>query len=120
LLGVGESTPSSLSRSYGLQITFSLHISLLGYILYNMSSNSIETVGFEDISSLIDVCRDELERGGFFNQAEMLRGIEVLDRTGAHVALFTIRSLPKSSSDLDILTRHIAAKLNSMVAMAAA
>jgi len=85
-----------------------------------MFLNPTETVGFEDISSLIDVCRDELERGGFLNQAEVLRGIEVLDHTGAHIALFTIRGLPKTSTDLDILTRHIATKLSGMVASAAA
>lgn len=85
-----------------------------------MSLHPIETVGFEDISAMIDICRGELEHSGFSSQAEMLRGIEVLDRSGAEVALFTIRNLPKASADIDVLKRHIASTLNRIVVNAAA
>lgn len=85
-----------------------------------MSLTPIETVGFEDISAMIDICRNELERSGFIDQAEALRGIEVLDRSGAEVALLTLRGMPEASYDIDVLKRHIVGTLNRLATQAAA
>lgn len=85
-----------------------------------MDLTQIETTGFENVSALLDVCRSELERSGFGGQAEALRGIEVLDRSGAEVALLTLRQLPESSRDLDVLKRHVGRVLMDVIRRAAA
>jgi hypothetical protein len=85
-----------------------------------MDLYQIETSGFENASALVDVCRDELDRSGFIGQAEALRGIEVLDRSGAEVALMTLRNLPKASQDLEVLKRHLTRVLNDVIRQAAA
>jgi hypothetical protein len=85
-----------------------------------MDTNIVETTGFEDVGALIEVYRTELERSGFTNQAEALRGIEVLDRSGAEVALMTVRNMPTTSRNLDVLGRHVDRVLTSALRSAAA
>jgi hypothetical protein len=85
-----------------------------------MDTNIVETTGFEDVGALIEVYRNELERSGFINQAEALRGIEVLDRSGAEVALMTVRNMPATSRSLDVLGRHVDRVLTSALRSAAA
>lgn len=77
-------------------------------------------VNFEDAAMLLDACREELERSGFLGQAEALRGIEVLDRSGAEVALMTIRQLPSASQDLDMLKQHVGWVLSRLLRRAVA
>lgn len=59
---------------------------------------NLETeTSYSDAAAMVDMCRQELERGGFRSQAEALKGLEVFDANGAEVALFTLSTLPKAS-----------------------
>lgn len=85
-----------------------------------MNLTPIETAGFENAWALLDACRSELEKGGFSDQADALRGIEVLDRSGAEVALMTLRELPEASEDLDMFKRHVGRVLYGLLRKAVA
>ena len=51
--------------------------------------------------AVLAVLRTELERGGFRDQADALKGVELFDSSGAEVALLTLRALPETNEALD-------------------
>jgi len=61
---------------------------------------------FSDASAMVDMCRDELERGGFYSQANALKGLEIFDATGAEVALLTLQNLPSAGGFADETKRY--------------
>jgi hypothetical protein len=66
----------------------------------------IESVSFSDAMAMLEACRAELARCGFQSQADMLRGIEIFDASGADVAVCTLRSLPPANQDTDATKRY--------------
>jgi hypothetical protein len=85
-----------------------------------MFLNPTETDGFDKVGALLSTFRSELERSGFSGQAEALRGFEVLGRPDAETALMLLAHMGNTSENLDVLKRHIARQIVSVLRQAAA
>lgn len=67
---------------------------------------NLQETTFADAGAMLEACRSVLEKSGFQSQANALRGLEVLDATGAEVALATLKELPPVSEEADMVVEY--------------
>lgn len=56
-----------------------------------------ESMTLADAGAMIEACRSELEKRGFQEQADELRGLEILCSTDAELALYMLQSMKAPS-----------------------
>ena len=81
-----------------------------------MQTTVIETATLSDAASMVEVARAELNRGGFAEQAAVVRSLEVFTLEDAQYAAVTLSSMKKTGNDmLDAQVRHTVAMLTSVI-----
>jgi hypothetical protein len=75
---------------------------------------STETATYESAGALLEAFRSELDRGRFHDQAEALRGIEVLGPTDAETALLVLQCMEPMNREIDLVKRHIEGHLSML------
>ena len=74
-------------------------------------------VRLSNVSAMLETLRDELERGGFSEQALQLKGMELFDASGAQTALQILENMPDSTKVGDCVRRHVAGMLRQFLAV---
>lgn len=81
-----------------------------------MQTTVTETATLSDAASMVEVARTELNRGGFSEQAALVRSLEVFTLEDAQYAAITLSSMKKTGNDLiDAQVRHTIAILTSVL-----
>jgi hypothetical protein len=84
-------------------------------LIVKETAMAYEPLDLSNVKIMLEAYCNELERGGHSEEALQLKGLELFDVSGAHVALATLRSMPNVACIADCVKRNLIQMLQNLL-----